>query len=110
MKKAIILPLMMLLCCAGLSLKSAAATIGLAGGSPPAGVTVSIDSYNNITVTSSYGYTLYRADFTRNSPYAYWSVAMPASTFYSEGANIVSLGWLTPGYPGQVYAHYYITY
>jgi hypothetical protein len=106
MKKAIILPLVMLLCCVGLSLRSAAATISLYGGTPPPGVTVTIDSYNYITVSG--GYTLYRADFMRNSPYAYWSVAMPGNIFSSEGANIIGLGWFTSS--GQASAQYYITY
>ncbi|UYQ91740.1 hypothetical protein MKQ68_16760 [Chitinophaga horti] len=88
-----------------------AATISLYGGTPPGGTTVSIDSYNNITVNSSG--SIYRIDFTRYTAPTFYSIVGPFTgnyTFNSDGAYIITIGWQLSSYPYNAYAQYYITY
>ncbi|MCK7557207.1 hypothetical protein MKQ70_20235 [Chitinophaga sedimenti] len=112
MKKAILLPLIALLCCVSMATK--AASIALYGGTPPSWATVTIDGSNNITVTDpSGGSTIYRIDFYFYGSPSYYAVPGPGTsnhTFNSNGAYLISIGWNLYGWPYTASAHYQITY
>jgi hypothetical protein len=109
MKKAIVSTFVVLLSCITMAVQ--AATIGLGGGTPPAGTTVTIDASNNIHVSSSG--SIYRIDFYRQTAPTFYSIVGPMTgsyTFYADNAYIVSIGWQLPYYPYNASAQYYITY
>ncbi|UYQ91739.1 hypothetical protein MKQ68_16755 [Chitinophaga horti] len=111
MKKAILLPLLVLCCSFSMAVK--AASIALYGGTPPPNTTVTIDAYNNVTITGPWNAYIQRIDFYRNSAPTYYPVAIPGYTQYtfnSDNAYMISVGWSYSEYPYNFSAHYYITY
>lgn len=115
MKKSIMFAFLITASCLLTSLRSTAASIVLysAPSGFPAGITASIDDYNQVTISGLSGYSasIQRVDFIRHSPWDFWSMAISYPVFSAQYADEIAIQFYIPGsYPSTMVARYYIYY